>query len=113
MSIPRSEVNRGGMMSTPVKITVEQYEAMIDRGEFDPLEEHHVELIRGEIVPRFGDDPRIPMNPPHASRVDHVTEWSFEVAPRELVRIRVQGAVSISDLDSVPSRISSGLPERI
>ena len=89
-------------MSTSVKITVEQYEAMIDRGEFDPLEEHHVELIRGEIVPRFGDDPRIPMNPPHASKVDYAMEWSFESAPRELVRIRVQGSVSIPALDSVP-----------
>jgi Uma2 family endonuclease len=89
-------------MSTSVKITVEQYEAMIDRGEFDPLEEHHVELIRGEIVPRFGDDPRIPMNPPHAHSVNELTEWSFEVAPRELVRISVQAAVRIPWLDSEP-----------
>jgi Uma2 family endonuclease len=89
-------------MSTSVKITVEQYEAMIDRGEFDPIEEHHVELIRGEIVPRFWDDSRIPMNPPHANSVNELTEWSFEVAPRALVRVSVQAAVRIPWLDSEP-----------
>src|SRR3954454_15314234 len=90
------------MMSTSVKITVEQYQAMIDRGDFEPREEHHVELIRGEIVPRFGDDPRIPMNPPHANSVNELTEWSFEVAPRALVRVSVHAAVRIPWLDSEP-----------
>ena len=89
-------------MSTSVKITVEQYEAMIDRGDFDPLEEHHVELIRGEIVPRFGDDPRIPRNPRHANSVNELNEWSFEVAPRAMVRLSVQASVRIPWLDSEP-----------
>ncbi len=89
-------------MSTSVKITVEQYEAMIDRGDFDPIEEHHVELIRGEIVPRFGDDPRTPMNPPHVDTVNELNEWSFEVAPRDEVRVSVQGSVRIPAFDSEP-----------
>ena len=55
-------------MSTSVKITVEQYEAMIRRGDFDPREEHHVELIRGEIVPKYGDDPRTPDEPAPCER---------------------------------------------
>ena len=89
-------------MSTSVKITVEQYEAMIDRGDFDPIEEHHIELIRGEIVPRFGDVPRIAMNPPLATIVDYAMNWSFEVAPKDRVQIRVQGSMSIPALDRVP-----------
>ena len=89
-------------MSISVKVTVEQFEAMIDRGDFDPIEEHHVELIRGEIVPRFGDDPRIPMNPPHANSVNELIEWSFDVAPRDIVRVSAQAAVRIPALDSEP-----------
>ena len=90
------------MMSTSVKITVKQYEEMIDRGEFDPIEEHHVELIRGEVVPRFGDDPRIHRTPPHESIADEIMEWSFEVVPKDRVRIRAQSAIRIPALDSVP-----------
>ncbi len=89
-------------MSTSLKITVEQYEAMVDRGEFDPIEEHHVELIRGEIVPRFGDDPGTPMNPPHAHMTNELLEWSFEVAPRPEVRVSSQASVRIPWLDSEP-----------
>lgn len=89
-------------MSTSVKITVEQFQAMTARGDFEPREEHHVELIRGEIVPRFSDDPRTPMNPPHAFAVDVLGEWSYEVAPRQAVRIRIEGSIEIAALDSIP-----------
>jgi Uma2 family endonuclease len=89
-------------MSTSLKITVEQYEAMIDRGEFDPIEEHHVELIRGEIIPRFGDDPGTPMNPPQAHITNELLEWSFEVVPRPEVRVSSQASVRIPQLDSEP-----------
>lgn len=89
-------------MSTSVKITVEQFQAMTARGDFEPREEHHVELIRGEIVPRFSDDPRTPMNPPHAFAVDVLGEWSYEVAPRQAVRIRIEGSIEIAALHSIP-----------
>ncbi len=89
-------------MSTSVKITVEQFQAMTARGDFEPREEHHVELIRGEIVPRYSDDPRTPMNPPHAFAVDVLGEWSYEVAPRQAVRIRIEGSIEIAALDSIP-----------
>jgi Uma2 family endonuclease len=89
-------------MSTALKITVEQYEAMVDRGDFDPVEEHHVELIRGEIVPRFGDDPGTPMNPPHAHLTNELLEWSFETAPRAVVRVSSQASIRIPGLDSEP-----------
>ncbi len=89
-------------MSTSVKITVEQYQEMTARGDFEPREQHRVELIRGEIVPKFSDDPRTPMNPPHAATIDYMTEWSFEVVPRAAARIRIQCSISITALDSVP-----------
>ncbi len=89
-------------MSTSVKITVEQFEAMVERGEFDPPEEHLVELIRGEIVPRFGDDPRDHMKPPHADAVIELNEWSHEVAPKARVRVGVGSSIRIPDLDSEP-----------
>ena len=38
-------------MSTSVRITVDEYHRMIAEGRFEPREEHHVELLEGEIVP--------------------------------------------------------------
>src|SRR5262249_46193319 len=84
------------MMSTSTRITVEQYDEMIRKGLFEPREEHHVELIYGEIVPMS------PIGPPHHSTVDELAEWSFDTAPREAVRVRVQGPVAIPGLDSEP-----------
>jgi len=89
-------------MSVGTRITVEQYQAMTARGDFEPREEYRVELIRGEIVPRFSDDPRTPMTPPHAYTTDLLAEWSFEVTSRNLVRLRVQSDISLPALDSQP-----------
>ncbi len=82
-------------VSTSVRITVAQYDAMIAEGQFEPREEHHVELIEGEIVPMS------PIGPPHDDCVEILTEWSYEVRPKEEVVIRVQGGLGIPDLDSV------------
>ncbi|WP_435019766.1 Uma2 family endonuclease [Tundrisphaera sp. TA3] len=89
-------------MSTATRITVEQYEAMIARGDFEPREDHRVELIRGEIVPKDPRGPMSPIDPPHGSAVDILNEWSFEVLPRGIARVRVQGSLGIPELDSVP-----------
>jgi Uma2 family endonuclease len=83
-------------MSTTTRITVEQYDAMIERGDFEPSEEHHVELIHGEISPMS------PINPHHDDTVEELNEWSFAVLPPETVRVRVQGAIGLAPLDSVP-----------
>ena len=83
-------------MSTTTRITLEQYDEMIQRGDFEPREEHHVELIYGEISPMN------PINPPHDDAVEELNEWSFEVLPPKAVRVRVQGAFGIPFLDSVP-----------
>lgn len=83
-------------MSTSTRITLEQYHAMIERGDFEPREEHHVELIYGEITPMS------PTREPHACAVDFLAEWSFDQAPRDAVRVRVQGPFGIPALDSEP-----------
>ncbi|MCA1684596.1 MAG: Uma2 family endonuclease [Planctomycetia bacterium] len=83
-------------MSTSTRITVEQYDAMIRRGDFEPREEHHVELIYGEITPMG------PIGLAQDNAVDELTEWSFESLPRRAVWVRVQGSFGIPLLDSVP-----------
>ena len=83
-------------MSTTTRITLEQYDEMIRRGDFEPREEHHVELIYGEIS-RMN-----PINPPHDDAVEELNIWSFEVLPPKAARVRVQGAFGIPFLDSVP-----------
>lgn len=83
-------------MSTSVRITVADYERMIAEGRFEPREDHHVELLEGEIVPMS------PINPGHSNAVMAFTEWSYENAPRADVRILVQAPVGIPELDSVP-----------
>jgi Uma2 family endonuclease len=90
------------MMSTSVKITVEQYDDMIKRGEFVPREAHRVELIRGEIVPIDPRGPMSPINPPHDNAVDELIEWSTEEPHRRAIRVRAQGAISIPELSSQP-----------
>jgi Uma2 family endonuclease len=83
-------------MSTTTRITLEQYDAMIRQGAFEPREEHHVELIYGEISPMS------PINPPHDDTVDLLNEWSFESLPPRAVRVRIQGSFGIPLLDSAP-----------
>lgn len=83
-------------MSTSTRITIEQYDEMIRRGDFEPREEHHVELIYGEIIPMS------PIGAPHNDVVSDLTEWSFEVLPPKVVRVFSQGAIGIPALDSEP-----------
>jgi Uma2 family endonuclease len=83
-------------VSTTTRITLEQYDEMIRQGLFEPREEHHVELIYGEISPMS------PIGPPHDECVDLLNEWSFESLPKGAVRVRVQGAFGIPVLESAP-----------
>lgn len=83
-------------MSTSTRVTFDQYEAMVRRGDFEPREANRVELIHGEVVPMS------PISPPHDNAISELNEWSFDVSPRDAVRVRVQGSVGIPALDSVP-----------
>src|SRR4051812_29383317 len=83
-------------MSTVSNITVEQYERMMAEGVFQPAEEHHVELIRGELREMS------PINPPHEDATDRLMYWSIDNLPRYEVRVRVQNSLGIPELESVP-----------
>jgi Uma2 family endonuclease len=83
-------------MSTSVRITVDDYERMIAEGRFEPREEHHVELLEGEIVSMS------PINPGHSNAVRELNEWSVLNAPLAEVQIQGQDPVGIPELDSVP-----------
>jgi Uma2 family endonuclease len=83
-------------MSTGTRITIEQYNEMIERGLFVPKEDHHVELIEGEIVAMS------PIGEVHEDIVDELIEWSVLNAPRDRVRVRGQNPIGLPALVSVP-----------
>ena len=83
-------------MNISTKITMEQYDEMIRLGQFEPREEHHVELIYGEILPMS------PVGPPHSHLICLLNEWSFEALPARAVYVNPQGAIGIPALNSEP-----------
>ncbi|MCY2968838.1 MAG: Uma2 family endonuclease [Planctomycetota bacterium] len=84
-------------MSSAVRITVDEYDRLIDSGYFQELEgNRRVELIRGEIVEMS------PIGSPHEEIVDRLNEWSIRSFPRNTIRVRVQNSVGLPELDSVP-----------
>ena len=83
-------------MSTIAHVTIAEYDQMIETGQFEPREEHHVELIRGEVREMS------PIYPPHEAALDNLSYWSFDSAPRETVWLRNQNSLGIPELESVP-----------
>jgi Uma2 family endonuclease len=90
------------MMSTVVKFSYDQYQEMIRLGLFNPPEDHRVELIFGQIIPKYGSDAMSPINPPHEDAVDELTLWSFEVVPPGAIRLRVLNSIGVRALQSQP-----------
>ena len=83
-------------MSTAVKVSCDEFEAMIERGEFAVDDPRRYELIDGEIV----EMP--PPNPPHEEATDKMAKWSFHNLPPEEVRVRVQGTIGLPEWESTP-----------
>jgi Uma2 family endonuclease len=86
----------GRPVSTAVRISYAEFEAMITRGDFAADDPRRYELIDGEIVPMPPPDPR------HDEAIDRLALWSFENVPLGDVRVRVQGAIGLPEMDSVP-----------
>jgi len=82
-------------MSTLLKLKLSEYEAMVDRGEFDGVNRRRVELIRGELREMS------PIGPSHDNLTAWLNRWSVSHTAAE-IDIRVQGSLCIPALESVP-----------
>ena len=83
-------------MSTATKVSYDEFEAMIERGEFAVDDPRRYELIDGEII----EMP--PPNPPHEHAVDRLNKWSCRNLPPDEVCVRIQGTIGLPELDTTP-----------
>lgn len=80
-------------MSTALRVTLSEFDRMIERGVFDEAR-RRIELLRGELR-------QVPVPSPfHEDVVDLLGEWSTQHLPR--VRVRVQNSIGIPPSDSAP-----------
>ena len=83
-------------MSTIARLTLEEYDRMIQRGVFDQRKQRRLEFIRGEIRDMT------PIGSPHEEVVARLTEWSIGSLPEEEARVRVQSSIGLPELESAP-----------
>jgi Uma2 family endonuclease len=83
-------------MSAIAKLSVAEYERIVATGVFDGHNHRRIELIWGELREMS------PIGSEHATIVDWLSEWSFDNAPRDRVRVRVQNPVAFIPEDSEP-----------
>ncbi|HRX81392.1 MAG TPA: Uma2 family endonuclease [Pirellulaceae bacterium] len=81
-------------MSTVARLTIAQYEKMIDSGVFD--QERRIELIRGELREMS------PLGIPHEYSVDVLATWSHDNTPRDRVWVRIQNSIALDQIGTVP-----------
>ena len=83
-------------MSTIARLSLAEYDRMIDCGVFDQGRRRRLEFIRGEIREMT------PIGSSHEEVVDRLAEWSVRnTAPGEF-RIRVQNSIGLPELESAP-----------
>ena len=82
-------------MSTALKLTVAEYDAIVDKGAFDELSQK-IELINGEISGMN------PAGPVHDDYIQFLCEWSIQNADRQKVQVRIQSGITLPELDSRP-----------
>jgi Uma2 family endonuclease len=83
-------------MSTVASFTLDHYEHMVEVGAFSGEFEKRVELLRGEIVSMS------PIGPPHHQCLILLTEWSYDVVPRQKMVVSVQAPIRIPPTESEP-----------
>jgi Uma2 family endonuclease len=83
-------------MSTVAHFSLDQYEHMVEVGAFSGPNEKRLELLRGEIRQMS------PIGFFHSHVMTLLTDWSYEVVPRERMVIRVQNPVRVPPNDSEP-----------
>ena len=83
-------------MSTIARLTLADYDRMIEAGVFDQGQRRRLEFIRGEIREMT------PIGSPHEVIVDRLAEWSIENRPKDRVWVRVQNSIGLPSLESAP-----------
>jgi Uma2 family endonuclease len=83
-------------MSTVAHFSLDHYEHMVELGAFSGEYQRRLELLRGEIRQMS------PIGFSHSQVVTLLTDWSYDVVPRERIIIRVQNPVRIPLNDSEP-----------
>jgi len=83
-------------MSTIARLSLAQYDRMIEHGVFDQEKQRRIEFIRGEIREMN------PIDSLHEVVLDRLTEWSFENLPKRRVWVRVQNSIGFAELESAP-----------
>lgn len=83
-------------MSMIARLSLSQYDRMIEHGVFDQGSRQRLEFIRGEIREMA------PIGSQHEEVVDRLTSWSARVLPEAKVRLRVQNSLGLREVESAP-----------
>jgi len=83
-------------MSTIARLSLTEYDRIIEAGVFERRGRRRLEFIRGELREMN------PIGSQHETIVDRLTEWSFESLPKGAVWVRVQNSIGLPGLDSAP-----------
>lgn len=83
-------------MTTTVRLTLAEYDAMLAQGILDESRHQHIELIQGEMREMS------PPGPMHEDIVDYLNRWSCNNTDPAEVRVRVQNSIGIPEFDSAP-----------
>ena len=82
-------------MSTELKLTVAEYDAMVAKGAFDDLQKR-IELING-VIRQMN-----PAGPVHDDLIEYLTQWSVRNTNQDEIRVRIQSGLSLPELHSRP-----------
>lgn len=93
-------------MSTVARLTLVDYDRMIQAGVFDDGQRRRLEFIRGEIREMA------PIGSPHEEIVDRLVRWSVKNVPEDKVRVRVQNSIGLPMLESAPEPDLAWVVER-
>ncbi len=83
-------------MSTIARLSLAQYDRMIEHGVFDEEKQRRIEFIRGEIRE---------MNPTgsrHEEIVERLAYWSIGSLPEDKVRVRTEHSIGLPEEESAP-----------
>jgi Uma2 family endonuclease len=93
-------------MSVSAKITLDEYDRIIQSGVFDAPNRRRIELIHGELREMS------PTGPAHEETVDVLNRWSIKNLPDDHVRVRIQNSIGLPQLDSAPEPDIAWVTER-